>query len=313
MAAQQSTGFKFWQSYKRALHQINFKIAAEAWLLISLATAILLAFLTIALVFMLQLPISALISPIIFIVAADLMLGYPYLLAIRRTSAIEEMLPEALKQMADILKAGGTYEYALREIVTAGYGPISKELENVLRKMEEGENLENSLRSFAGNIDSVLVKRTVSIIIDSLKAGAGLADVLDEIADDVRELHRITRERISGTMLQVIFIIAAGAIIAPIIIGLISTVINLLMQTATGLNLSSIQINEAHATNSIIILLLQSYILIEVVAGAIMIALVREGKMNKSIIYLPILLLVAYACFYLSAFASSGLIGGIHS
>ncbi len=310
MSEMQLRGFKFWQNYKRSLKQVNFRVPAEGWLIIALAISVLLAILTVSAINILSLPVSVLVSPIVFVVAVDLLLGYPYLLAVRRTNAIEEALPDALKQMADILKAGGTYEYALREIVTAGYGPLSKELENVLRKLEEGENLENSLRSFSDNVDSTLVKRTVIIIIDSIKAGAGLADVLDEIADDVRELHRIARERIGGTKLQVWFIIGAGSFIAPAIVGLISTVINLLMQAALGLDLTPQQIEQAMATNGMIILLLQAYILIEVGAGSIMISLIREGKMNKSIINLPILLLIAYTCFYAIAFASSTLIGG---
>ncbi|MBN2067985.1 MAG: type II secretion system F family protein [Candidatus Diapherotrites archaeon] len=305
------TGFSFWKKYKRSLRQVNFKIPGELWLVISFAAAIFLAIVTITLIQLLSLPVSALMSPIVFIVALDLLAGYPYILAVRRNNYIEESLPDALKQMADILKSGGTYEYALREIVTAGYGPLSKELENVLRKLEEGENLENSLNSFSENVDSTLIKRTISIINDSIKAGAGLADVLDEIADDVRELHRIARERLGGTILQVIFIVVAGSMIAPLIIGLISTVINLLMETAIGLDLTPEQIKLAMSTNGFIILLLQAYILIEVIASSIMVALMREGKMNKSIIYIPLLLLIAYTCFYLAAFVSSTLIGGI--
>jgi flagellar protein FlaJ len=191
-------GFEFFQKYKQMLKDVHFKMPAEAWLVLSVAISIGFAAAVFFLITLLDIGISPLVALVIFLVIADLMLGYPYLLAMKRINAIEAAMPDALKQLADILKAGGTYEYALREIATAEYGPLSKEMQEVLRKMEEGENLEDSLNGFARRIDSRLVKRTISIINDAIKAGAGLADILDEIADDVRAMHRIARERIGG-------------------------------------------------------------------------------------------------------------------
>ncbi len=304
-------GFAFFQNYKSMLKDVKFKIPAVAWMVASTISAIVAAIAVFGIIALFSLPISPLVAFVIFLVVLDVMLGYPYILAMRRINSIEEALPDALKQLADTLKAGGTYEYGLREISTAEYGPLSFEMENVLRKMEEGENMEDGLASFAENVDSVLVRRTVAIINDAIKAGAGLADVLDEIADDVRALHRIGRERIAGTMLQVIFIVAAGSIVAPIIMGMITTVIELLIATSAGIVKSKFEIVQAVATKDIIVILIQIYIVIEVVASGAMIALTREGKISKSLIYIPVLLLIAFICYYIAAFASGLMIGGV--
>jgi len=311
-------GFQFFEKYKKMLKDIRFKIPAEAWLLISTATAICAAGATFLLIIFLtaflenaKIAISPIVALVIFLVVIDIMLGYPYLLAMKRVSSIEESLPDALKQLADTLKAGGTYEYALREISISEYGPLSKEMENVLRKMEEGENLEDSLNSFARNVDSTLIKRTIAIINDAIKAGAGLADVMEEIADDVRAMHRIAKERIAGTMLQVIFIIAAGSAVAPIILGLITTVVQMLIETSAGMATNMAIITEAVTNKWYIVNLLQLYMLIEVVASGVMISLTREGKISKSLIYIPILLLMAFTCYYLAMFASHLMIGGM--
>jgi len=304
-------GFEFLKKYKKMLKDIKFKVPANLWIIISTAASVAAAIATFGIITLLSLPVSPLVSLVIFLVVIDAMLGYPYILAVKRVNQIEEALPDALKQLADTLKAGGTYEYALREIATSEYGPLSKEMENVLRKMEEGENLEDSLNSFSRNIDSILVKRTIAIINDAIKAGAGLADVLDEIADDVRAMHRIGKERISGTMLQVIFIVSAGSVIAPLIMGMITTVIEMLIATSAGLAANNRVIIEALAARNTIVLLMQVYIIMEVTASSAMIALTREGKISKSLIYLPILLLIAFVCYYLSLFISGTMIGGI--
>ncbi len=311
MVEAKTSGMKLFQKYKKMLKQVKFKFPAELWIIISGALAIGAAVAVITGILLLELPISQVVALVVFLVVIDLMLGYPYVLAMRRINAIETALPDALKQLADTLKSGGTYEYALREISTAEYGPLSEEMENVLRKMEEGENLEDSLNSLSKNVDSRLVRRTMAIINDSIKAGAGLAEVLDEIADDVRAMHRISKERISGTMLQVIFIIAAGSVVAPIIMGMITTVIELLIETSAGIVGGKEEIIEAIAAREYIVTLMQIYLIVEVIASGAMIAMTREGKISKSLIYIPVLLLIAFICYYIALFGSGLMIGGI--
>lgn len=301
----------FFQKYKKMLKDVRFRIPAGAWILVSIAIAICMATATFFLITMGGGTISQIVILVVFLVAIDVMLGYPYLLAMRRVNSIETALPDALKQLSDTLKAGGTYEYALREISTSEYGPLSKEMESVLRKMEEGENLEDSLNSFARNVDSTLIKRTIAIINDAIKAGAGLADVMEEIADDVRAMHRIAKERIAGTMLQVIFIVAAGSVVAPIILGLITTVVQMLIETSAGIETSKAVIVEAVANKFYIVTLLQAYMMIEVFASGVMISLTREGKIGKSLIYIPILLLMAFICYYVAVFVSGMMLGGM--
>lgn len=302
---------KFLKKYKKYVKDSGMKIKAELWVAVSLGVGIGLGIVSLAVIALFGFTVSPLLAFIVTLVVTDLMLGWPYIKAAARINAIEETLPDALKQMADTLKAGGTYEYALREIATSQYGPLTQEIESVLRRLEEGENLENSLRSFSENIDSRLVKRSMAVIIDSLKAGAGLADVLDEIAEDVRAMHRLGRQRKTDTFLQVLFMVAAGAVVAPIIFGLVSSIIQLFIQATSGMGATIEEKAQAFAIRDLLVLLMQIYILIEVTASGIMISLMRDGRASKSIIYIPILLLVAYLAYYASAFVASGIIGGV--
>jgi len=145
---------KFLKKYEKYLSEINLKVDPLLWMTLSLLIALIIGLLTFfVLSFLSPVTDPALVAIgdqnpplsesmiimvfILFFVTLDLMLGYPYIKGIGRINKIEEELPEALKQMADILKAGGTYEYALREISHADFGPLTTELENVLRKLEE--------------------------------------------------------------------------------------------------------------------------------------------------------------------------------
>ncbi len=300
----------FMQRYGKYLQQNVARIDPKIWIIASLAIVAAAGSIVYLLILFKILNISIVFPFVIMFVVADILIGYPYIKEKNRIDEIESAMPEVLKQMADILRASGTYEYALREISMAAYGALSKEIENVLRKLEEGENFENSLKSLSENVDSRLVQRSVTIIIDSIKAGAGLADVLDEIADDIRELHHIQVERKARTMMGYLFLIFAGSIVAPGIFGFISTIIEFLIKTVISSGtLNAAQIIAANQTKDTMTLLMQAYIFIEAIATSIILSLMHEGKANKSFIYMPILLFLAFVSMTIATFASQKIIG----
>ena len=297
------------EKYLEHLESIKFPIHGMVWVGIALVALAAIFGFSALLFFAGTISIDFFILGIVSGVAvADLMIALPFIRSLSRIDSIEENLPEVLKQMADTLKAGGTYEYTLREVAEAGYGPLKKEIDNVLRKLEEGENFENSLRGLAENVDSRIVKRTITIIIDSVRAGAGLADILEQISEDVKALHRLSRERKARTMMQVIFIAVAGATVAPMILGFVSTIVTFLINTAGGVATPE-QLASAMSALFLINLGIQGYIIIISFFAAVMIALMRVGKLGKTFIYFPILLFIAYSIYLLTKIFSAAWLG----
>jgi pilus assembly protein TadC len=301
----------FMRKYAKDLEELNLKVDPLVWIILSLIVAFLLSMLTYFILLLVNGLFAWIMVLIIGFVTADLLIGYPYLKGISRIKEIENDLPDALKQMADILKAGGTYEYALREIASSDFGPLTKEIRTVLRKLEEGENFENSLLSLSKNIDSRLVQRSVTIIIDSVRAGAGLADILEEIAEDIRQTNRIEHERKGQTLMQVLFMIAAGTIVTPFIFGLVTTVSNFMISTTAQFTTEGVAIaRKAIENKNLLITLMQLYIFVEVSATSVMLSLMREGKKNKSIIYVPVLLFIAYIVYFVASIVTDSLLLG---
>lgn len=304
--------------YSRYLKDSGLKIDPAAWIAIALVAAFAVSFAVFFVITLLS--FNEIIIPIIaFIVVADFLLGMPYLKGLKRVEDIERSLPDALKQMADTLKAGSTYESALREVAVPEMGALGIEMQNVLRKLEEGENFENSLMTLSENVNSRLVKRVVTIIIDTVRAGAGLAEILEDISEDAREMYRVNQDRRTRTMLQVLFIVTAGAVITPFIFGIISQITAFLISVTANSGIVSDQflIFQALATKDLIALLLEIYIAIEVLASSVMMALMRDGNASKSLIYFPALLLIAFVIFFVAKaaiglmLASLGAAGGI--
>lgn len=294
------------KNYQKTLDQIEFEIDAVLWIALSIGVFILVTVL--AYFFTAGIQEFFLIGITLAIVIGDLMLGYPYLKASQRIDNIEENLPDVLKQVSDTLKAGGTIEFALREVANSEYGPLKKELLEILRKLEEGENFQTALMTLSENVNSRTIQRTVTIIIDSIKAGAGLADILEEISDDVRDTHKIAKERKTRTLLQVIFLVAAGGLIGPAIFGFVGTISKVLLSLAASTTTPEKKITAEIAAQTIS-QGMQIYLFIQVIAASVMIALMREGKITKTIIYFPILLFIATLCYVISGVISRNLVG----
>ena len=293
----------FMQVYEGYLKDAKIKLGVKQWIGISLVIGIIILAVLLLASTLFGLPIPLLLSIVIFIVVLDVLLGYPYFVGTKRVNQIEKTLSTALKQMADTLKAGGTYEFALREISISELGPLTEEMRKVLIKLEEGENFENALKTLPENVNSRLVQRTVTIIIDSVRSGAGLADILEQIADDIRESYRLKAERKAKTSMQVMFMIAAGGMVAPFILGLVSSIAALLIESSATVGIvSAQQIAEANIVKNFIGMMIQAYVFIEVLGSSLMIAIMSEGKLTKSIIYLPVLLFIAFIVYFIASF-----------
>jgi len=284
------------------------KYPAQMWVIISVCATIIIGIISFFASNLILREFTLL--PLAFSLAAlVLILGYPYMKKEAVIDSIERNFSDALKQMADTLKAGDTYESALREVVESDYGRLSEEMQIALRRLEDGENLENALNGFAERVDSRLVKRTILIILDSIRTGASLAEILDEIADDVHDFQRLKEDRKANTTMQFYFMVAAGGFIAPAIFGEINAVIGA-FSSISAQNLTPAELLAGEQMNNFMIMLIQLYIIIEVIGCGVMMSIIREGKINKSIIYIPLLLLVSFIAYYASTIAIKFMIAG---
>lgn len=295
-----------YEKYKNWIDFTEIPIEPKTWLLLSGVVTI---GMTTAMIIIFEfiLGMSTLIPYAVGLATCILSFGYPYLKTESMLGEVEKNFSDALKQMSDTLKAGDTYESALKEVANSNYGKLSREMEIALIRLEEGDNFETALKGLSKRIDSRLVKRTITIIIESVKTGAGLSNLLDEIADDVKGVYKLKESRKANTTMQFMFMVVAGGLIAPLIFGEVTAITATFSQI--GANVQS-TINVSNAQTNFIYLLIQAYIIIEVIATSTMMAVIREGKVNKTVIYLPFLLLVAYITYYMSLYGAKLMLKG---
>lgn len=280
------------EKYQTVLYRNKIKINVNLWIILAFIFGLFL-------MLIITLLGNFILGLVALFVVVDLFIGYPLFLEEKRISLIEKYFPNALREIAYLLKTGGTYEYAIRELTSYDYGPLNQELEHVLLRLEQGYNFEESLSIISENVDSQMVKKTIAIINDSIKAGASLADILEDLSDDMKKLYKIELDRKSKTILQMLFIFAAGALIAPAIYGLVLTLIDFLMSVTMSSGLANAEaIMQAKSVRSLLENILTFFVFIQALASSFMIVIMRERKLSKVYLYLPLFLLCAYVAFY---------------
>ncbi len=275
----------------------GFKISLLLFVLIVFFCATLVA--TLLLLFFNEL----LTSIVAFFAVLTLAVIIPVSIRGSRIDAIESNLPDALKHMSSILRAGGTTEDALDEVANSDYGPLSTDLKVALIQLKEGKPFDDVLYDAAQDSGSELFKRTVTIIVDAKRAGAGLANVMEAIADDTRDLIRIKRERVSRTMMPVLFLYISSLALAPFIFGFTITIVTFIGEGLSAA-LEGSTINIA-ALKSLIVV----FIAIQTTIASLAIGIIREGRMLKYLMRAPFMILISLIAYNTGFIVGKMLIG----
>jgi tight adherence protein B len=109
----------------------------------------------------------------------------------RRQRALSAQLPDTVSLLSNALKAGYSLPQALDSVANNASSPISDEFARVVRELNLGGSLEQSLNNLvkrAGNDDLDLI---ITAAIIQSQVGGNLARVLDNISDTIRERVRV--------------------------------------------------------------------------------------------------------------------------
>jgi tight adherence protein B len=150
-----------------------------------------------------------------------LVLPLPYLYVLRRRNQRRErfdsLLPEGLDLICNALKAGFSFESAMRMVAQEIPDPVGIEFALAFEEQNLGLSLTDALTNLGNRVDSDDLKLFATAILIQKKTGGNLAEVLEKIASVIRERFRLQREvriftvhgRFSGFILVVLPIVVA--------------------------------------------------------------------------------------------------------
>jgi len=295
---------KFRVSIAKLLTYAKIRRSEEEWLGITTILSII-ASAVLAIFAFLYFGISPLFVLLIFIITFFSVMYLFYLSLLfavdSRVRDIERNLPDALEFVAGNVKAGLSLYSALKAIKYPEFGKLAEELEKVKSKELEGSLLEISKKT-----GSPSLKRIIRIVINGLKAGGYLGILLESLAKDLRNIQISRKEALANVSGYLFFILFAVTIVCPILLSVSLQFINIFMQTkgimllpeeagympkppSFGIDPNTFEIY------SLIIILLSCFF------ASLVIGVLKEGRGNLGIKYLPILLITSLAIYLLAS------------
>jgi tight adherence protein B len=135
--------------------------------------------------------------------------------ASRRQAKFDEQLPSTLQLLAGALQAGHSLQQAVDTVVHEAGDPIASEFHRVLTEARLGRPLEEAFEAMAKRTRSVDFEWTVMAIRLQRQVGGNLAEVLNTVAQTIRDRYSLKRQikalsaegRLSSIILSVLPVI----------------------------------------------------------------------------------------------------------
>lgn len=112
----------------------------------------------------------------------------------RRVAKLEAQLPETLTLMSQSLKAGFGLLQSMSTAAEQMDHPIGTELERAIQEMNVGSSAEEALMALSERCGSYDLDIVVTAIVVQRTVGGNLSEILDKVAETMRERARIRGE-----------------------------------------------------------------------------------------------------------------------
>ena len=274
---------KWTRRYELFLYSAGISFLALEFLLVSMLLGVLVA----VVVFLIS-PVKLYALPVFFAVFLGIAWVYPYWKVTKKIEDMENNLPDAFFYLASSLRAGVSFSEALEEASTARFGALTDEFKRTVSEIKRGRSTYEALKTFAlRNRRSIVIYRSTMIILEAYERGAPMADVLVAVANDVREILRIRKERKASTGMQAMFFIIASGFLGPGILGIVSQLIGSMNTPEIGLNLPVDAIYN----------ILLAFVGVQAIVSGLGIGIIREGKFSAGFKYSAMLAIMGLLVF----------------
>jgi flagellar protein FlaJ len=117
----------------------------------------------------------------------------------RWRKAVDEHLPDLFRSIVQAQEIGMTLPKALEEAAERDYGPLTPELKKMTVQISWGASFEEALLAFGRRVGTVLVQRTVPIIIEASRSGGSVEKVFAPMGKFVQTTILLEKERKTQT------------------------------------------------------------------------------------------------------------------
>jgi archaeal flagellar protein FlaJ len=214
----------------------------------------------------------------------------------RKVHKIDHRFPDFVRDLAESRRAGMTFTKAIMNASKGNYGLLTPEIQNIARQISWGNSVEKALESFAKRVNTKLIRRTVSLIIEASHSGGNVADVLDAASKDARELKLIESERRAGMLSYVAVVYVGMLVFLVIIVILCKSLVPAMLGTGSG-ELSKTMGGSGNITQYDITFVFFIAAMVQSAGMGIVTGVFEEGRISAGVKHMFIMIVITWFIF----------------
>ncbi len=142
---------------------------------------------------------------------------YFELIIFQRTKQMEVVLPDFLRYVSENLKGGMPFEKALWSAIKPEFGVLANEVRLAAKRVMTGQDVDEALREFTMKYNSPLMRRSFDLIIEGIRSGGKVADLIDRVVENLEETRELKEDMRATNLTYVIFLFAIVVVVAPLL------------------------------------------------------------------------------------------------
>ena len=235
-----------------------------------------------------------------------------------RTKQMEDVLIEFLQFTSENLKGGMPFDRALWNSIKPRFKVLATEVRLAAKKSMTGKGVEEALLEFTDKYNSPTLKRAFSLIVEGMKGGSEIADVIDRVVDDLKTTRELKEEMAATALTYTIFISAIVMVVSPVLFALAKQLLIILnnlgerLGTSLANSPSTLPIKFSGSAIGADDFTKFSYMSLGVIGlfASTIVSMIQYGNIKSGIKYIPLFMIVSIVIYALTSFMINKLFGG---
>ncbi len=195
---------------------------------------------------------------------------------------------------------------------------MKREIDNAAKATISGTPFPDAFMNMTKNVESEVFSKTIRLIVEGVKSGGNLADLLENTALDIRRFGAIRKEVAATALMYELFMFAAAGIGAPLLYSVSNFLITIVseMRGKISISTSASDYLPFVSSNSLVspeTVFWFSLVAISITAifGSLTAGVISKGKESEGITFIPVIVVISLAVFFIGGIVLRMLLSGV--
>ncbi|MFT4344092.1 MAG: type II secretion system F family protein [Candidatus Woesearchaeota archaeon] len=236
------------------------------------------------------------------------------LVATTRGKFIESILPDALQLISANLRSGMTIDRALIAASRPEFGSFNDQFIIVGKEITTGTKVSDALMNMTRRVKSDMFLKAVQLIVTGMASGGELSRLLSEVAENLVHQRTLEQKVKTSVSTYLIFIMAAVGFAAPVMYGLSTTIVDMIVNTFSSLDIPpnsnmpfSIEMSDETARElpGFVRMYTRTSLITLGIMASFLLGLIKKGNAKYGLMYIPFIVALGLSIYYGVAWLSS--------